>query len=127
MPDTNKPRVGAVVWRDLTVADAERVRAFYCDVVGWESQAHNMGEYDDFDIKLPDSEETVAGICHARGDNANVPPQWLMYITVADVAASAKKCAALGGTIVDGPRAMGRHTFCVIRDPAGAVAALIDG
>jgi uncharacterized protein len=40
------------------------------------------------------------------------------------VQASAQKCQELGGTILDGPRSMGGHLFCVIRDPAGAICAL---
>ena len=36
-------------------------------------------------------------------------------------------CVELGGQVIDGPREMGGQTFCVIRDPAGAVAALING
>jgi predicted enzyme related to lactoylglutathione lyase len=36
-----------------------------------------------------------------------------------------KRCKDLGGTIVIEPRPMGAQgTFCVIKDPAGAVAAL---
>jgi predicted enzyme related to lactoylglutathione lyase len=122
----NKPAVGSITWRDLTVEDAAEVRSFYGEVVGWESQAHPMGEYDDYEMTLPGGGPTVAGICHARGTNAKIPPQWLIYITVADVAESAKKCVLLGGEILDGPRPMGRSPFCVIRDPAGAVAALIE-
>lgn len=48
-----------------------------------------------------------------------------MYIQVADVDASAQRCVSLGGKVNDGPRAVGNGRFCVIQDPAGAVAALI--
>lgn len=126
MSDPAKPEPGAVLWRDLTVPNAAALRDFYSAVVGWKPQPLSMGEYDDYCMNLPGSGETVAGICHARGSNANVPPQWLIYITVADVAAAAEKCRALGGRVLDGPRMMGRQNFCVIRDPAGAVAALIE-
>jgi predicted enzyme related to lactoylglutathione lyase len=67
----------------------------------------------------------VAGICHARGSNADLPAQWLATITVEDVDRNAARCAELGGEILAGPRDMGSQgRFCVIRDPAGAVAAL---
>lgn len=123
MSDT--PPVGRIVWQDLTVPNAAALRDFYCAVVGWTATPHDMGDYADFNIHPPDSTDTVAGICHAQGPNANVPPQWLIYIAVADVAASAAKCVALGGAVVDGPRLMGAQQFCVIRDPAGAVVALV--
>jgi predicted enzyme related to lactoylglutathione lyase len=84
-----------------------------------------MGEYNDYDIRLPESDDVVAGICHARGTNANLPPQWLIYVTVEDVNKSTELCKENGGIVVDGPRKMGEYNFCVIQDPAGAVIALI--
>ncbi len=123
MTDQPKPPIGAIVWTDLTVGDAERVKDFYCQVVGWTATDHDMGDYNDFNIARPDGESAV-GICHARGTNGNIPPQWLIYVQVEDVAVSAKRCEELGGKVIDGPRKMGDGDFCVIRDPAGAVLAL---
>ncbi len=121
-----KQPIGSMVWRDLTVADAEGVRDFYASVVGWKAKAHPMGEYDDYEMQAPESGDTVAGICHARGTNANVPPQWLVYVVVASVEESAKRAVELGGEVLDGPRPMGKSPFCVIRDPAGAVLGLLE-
>src|SRR5215217_858993 len=115
---------GMILWQDLTVGPAEEIRDFYQQVVGWEARPHDMGEYHDYDIVVPATGETVTGICHARGVNADIPPQWLLYFGVADVEASAARCVALGGTILAGPRDMGVARFCVIRDPAGAICAL---
>lgn len=125
MIDQNKPQVGSVTWRDLTVADAETVRDFYAQVVGWKAEGQSMGDYEDFNMLAPGSGECVAGICHARGVNAKLPPQWLIYITVEDAEKSAARCVELGGKILDGPRSMGQYQFAVIQDPAGAVAAII--
>ena len=116
--------VGTIMWRDLTVPNAEAVRDFYQEVVGWTFQGEEMDGYEDYNMLSPDGEERVAGICHARGSNANVPPQWLLYIVVADVARSAAACQARGGKIIDGPRPMGAGIFCCIQDPAGAYCAL---
>jgi uncharacterized protein len=122
-----KPKPGKIVWQDLTVPDASTVRDFYKGVVGWDSSDHDMEEYVDYNVMPKGTDDVVAGICHARGTNANVPAQWLVYISVDDVDASAKRCVELGGKVIDGPRAMGSQQFCVIQDPAGAVAALIGG
>ncbi len=129
MTDTveSRAKIGAIEWRDLTVKNAENVRDFYCDVVGWESSAVSMGDYDDFNINLPNTSDTVAGICHARGSNSNLPAQWLMYVRVEDVVESAKTCKTLGGKVLDGPRAMGSSQFCVVQDPEGAALALLSG
>ena len=86
---TQKPEIGSINWHDLTVPNADELQQFYTQVVGWKSTPYAMGDYDDFNIHAPDSDAVVAGICHARGANANIPPQWLIYITVADVDTSA--------------------------------------
>jgi len=124
MTDPTPPELGTLAWTDLTVPDAAAVRDFYGAVVGWTHSGVDMGGYEDYCMHAPESGDTVAGICYARGTNAGLPPQWLVYITVADVDASAARCRELGGEVVDGPRAVGAGRMCVVRDPAGAVAAL---
>ncbi|MDH3215809.1 MAG: VOC family protein [Candidatus Krumholzibacteria bacterium] len=123
MSDQESMAPGSICWRDLTVRDAQAVSDFYQGVVGWQASAVQMSGYNDFSM-VTAAGETVAGICHARGSNADLPPQWLVYIVVADVEKSAARCEELGGTVVAGPRAMGEGSLCVIRDPAGAVSAL---
>ncbi len=118
-----KAKPGSIGWTDLTVADAEALRDFYTRVTGWKAQPLSMGEYSDY-VMISSDGNGVAGVCHARGSNAGIPPQWLIYIIVEDVHAAAAECTALGGSIVSGPREMGGGNFCVIRDPAGAVCAL---
>ncbi len=125
MAQPELPGPGSIVWQDLTVPDAPAVRDFYCQVVGWTYTGHDMGDYQDFNINHPETGQTVAGICHRQGSNANLPAQWLVYIVVADVAESTRRCLDLGGQVLDGPRTMDGQSFCVIQDPAGAVAALI--
>ncbi|HAG73143.1 MAG TPA: glyoxalase [Gammaproteobacteria bacterium] len=117
--------LGKIEWLDLTVDNATRVKDFYAKVVGWSTEDVSMGSYDDFNMNLPGTNTTVAGVCHARGSNANLPAQWLVYVRVANVAESATACEARGGKVIEGPRRMGSSNFVVIEDPAGAVMALI--
>lgn len=119
-----QPEVGSITWRDLTVADAGKVRDFYAAVVGWKVEEVPMGGYSDYGMNAPQSGETVAGVCHARGVNADIPPQWLMYITVADIDASVAQCKQLGGKLIKPVKPLGEGRFAVIQDPAGAVCAL---
>ncbi|MEZ4883240.1 MAG: VOC family protein [Chitinophagales bacterium] len=124
MAEEKKSVIGSIIWHDLTVPNAEEVKNFYTEVVGWTASLYSG--YDDFNIHQEDG-QVMAGICYAKGSNANIPPQWLMYVTVANVEESAAKCVEMGGKILDGPRMMGNNNFCVIQDPAGAVMALIEG
>ena len=114
------PAPGTIVWRDLTVPDAGSLQQFYCDVVGWRSESFEG----DFNMIPPGASDPVAGICHARGVNANLPAQWLLYVSVSDLDRSLRTAKELGGTVVDGPRPSGSGRLAVIQDPAGAVIAL---
>jgi predicted enzyme related to lactoylglutathione lyase len=125
--EAQHPKVGAIAWCDLTVPNATEVRDFYRGVVGWETADFDMGGYSDYCMNVPADGKTVAGICHARGLNADLPPQWLLYISVEDLDRSIRRCTELGGRVLAGPKPFcsgGR--FCVIQDPAGAVAALCE-
>ncbi|MGH7491070.1 MAG: VOC family protein [bacterium] len=125
MSEPQKQTVGSIGWTDLTVHEAEKVRDFYSAVVGWKFEPVGMGGYSDFNMNLPSESKTVAGICHKRGTNAELPSQWLIYITVESVDNSAARCVELGGKVLAGPKGMGGYgRYCVIQDPAGAVAAL---
>jgi predicted enzyme related to lactoylglutathione lyase len=110
---------------DLTVQNAVQVRDFYRAVVGWGFDEVNLGDYADFSMKPEGADAPVSGICHARGMNADIPPQWMIYITVDDLDASLARCAELGGVALTAVKDMGGR-MCVIRDPAGAVAALYE-
>lgn len=121
---SDKTAKGKIGWIDMTVDDAPRVREFYEAVVGWQSEEVSMGEYADYSMIMPETGECVSGICHARGSNADLPSGWLIYITVADVDASARTCREHGGKLLVEPRGLAGGRFCVIEDPGGAVAAL---
>ena len=118
------PKIGTIGWFDLTVANAEQVRGFYEAVVGWKSQPVEMDGYSDYCMLPPQGDQPVAGVCHARGPNADLPAAWLIYVTVADVSQSVAACRSAGGTVVREPKEMGGALVAIIRDPAGAVCAL---
>jgi len=137
-------KLGTVTWVDLTVANAPEVRDFYEAVVGWTPREVDMGDYADFEMLPPagnasDSADgaagdgnsstgtssvpkaaAAAGVCHARGGNAKLPPQWIIYVPVADLARSLYACERLGGKIV---HRLSAH-YVLIQDPAGAVMML---
>ena len=123
MADQPKPKLGTIAWVDLTVADAEKVRDFYKKVIGWEPSPVKMGDYDDYNMVAPATEKPAAGICHARGGNAKIPPQWMVYVPVQDLEASIKTAEKSDGSVV---ARLGK-TMCIIKDPAGAVMGLMQG
>src|SRR5207244_2818437 len=107
---------GKIVWVDLTIPSAEKVRDFYLSVTGWEANEFKMGDYSDYVMKTPHSKQTVAGVVHARGDNADLPPYWLIYIKVKSLDESLAAARRNGGEILAGPKHIGAARFCVLRD-----------
>ena len=123
MSDADNPAVGSIGWVDLTVPDAVELRDFYAEVTGWQPEPVDMGGYEDFQMCRPGDGQPAAGVCHARGGNAGLPAQWLIYVVVEDLDASLEAVRRRGGEVLAGPKGKGER-YAVVRDPAGAALAL---
>ena len=122
------PPAGRIAWVDLTLSDAPSRRDFYREVVGWSVQEVAMtdGEdrYSDFNM-LAANGTPAAGVCHARGQNRDLPSVWLIYLPVGDLAESIRRVTEEGGEVVKSVRGRdGEYVYAAIRDPAGAYFAL---
>ncbi|MBL4940790.1 MAG: VOC family protein [Colwellia sp.] len=130
-------KIGEMAWMDLSVPNAELVKGFYQQVLGWQSEAVNMscdGEsYVDFSMSVKQSDTTAeqnenngfaTGICHAKGANADMPAVWLPYFLVSDIDVAVGKVQMLKGRLVTNIKNMGDDRYVVIEDPAGAKCAL---
>lgn len=126
--------VGHVLWTDLTVDNAEDVRAFYQDVIGWDSEAVKMEDRTDFSMTTYDERPSVSdkaphvitGICNRVGELADFPPQWIIYFGVANLDESLAAVEKHKGKKVTKVAAMGKSRYCVVQDPAGAVCGLFE-
>jgi len=117
-------KTGEMAWLDITVENAESLRDFYQEVIGWKAEPVSMGEYDDFTMMPLEGDQPAAGICHARGGNADLPPQWLPYFLVEDIDKSCQSVIEKGGKLVTQIKTMGADKYAVIQDNAGAACAL---
>lgn len=115
---------GTVAWHDLTVSEVRTVATFYRDVLGMTLEPVPMGGYWDFNLVPGPGRDPVAGVCHARGANAGLPPAWLAYFVVDDLESSLAACQRHGGTVLTGPSRGSSGAVAVVEDPAGAVVAL---
>lgn len=120
--------VGRIAWLDLTVPDASEIRDFYRQVVGWSArdvQMEDGGErYADYNMLCEDG-SAAAGVCHARGANADLPPVWMIYLPVGDLAESLRRVREEGGDVVKAVHGEDdEYMYAVIRDPVGAHLAL---
>ena len=69
----NKPGISHIEWVDLCIENADSVRDFYANVVGWKPEPVAMGDYNDYSMISPDSGAAIAGVCHQRGTNSELP------------------------------------------------------
>jgi len=123
--------VGHISWLDLTVSDASATRDFYRQVVGWSVQDVEMedaGErYADYNMCGGDG-NPAAGVCHARGVNQGLPPIWMIYLPVGDLAESLRRVREEGGKIIkEAMGADGGYAYAVVQDPVGSTLALVRG
>ena len=117
-------KLGEIAWLDLTVDDASNIKDFYQQVIGWKVEPVSMGDYQDYSMIAESTGRAAAGVCHARGANADLPAMWLPYFLVSDVEKSAQVVVLNGGTLHTKIKEMGNDKFVVITDPAGAACAL---
>ncbi len=123
--------VGRISWLDLTVSDASATRDFYRQVVGWSVQDVEMVDaserYADYNM-LGDDGSPAAGVCHARGVNLGLPPIWMIYLPVGDLAESLRRVREGGGKIIKATRGTdGEYAYAAVQDPVGACLALVPG
>lgn len=126
MTEGREAKLGRISWFDYTVDDAPGIREFYMDVAGWESGELDMGGYSDYFMTDRQSGEAIAGVCHARGVNADLPPVWMIYVGVDNLEVSLERCRALGGECITGPKPFGDGSYAVIRDPVGCILGLYE-
>lgn len=123
-----KYNIGAIISADLTTPQAGSLKDFYKEVIGWESEEMQLKDgdetYSDYVMK-DDQGNWVGGVCHARGANKDIPPVWMVYVNVADISESIRKCKELGGKIIKESRNKeGVLQYAMIQDPAGAIMAI---
>lgn len=129
VPPADTDAVGRIAWLDLTVTDALTSRDFYRQVVGWSVQEvfrEDGGEsYADYNM-ISECGSPTARICHARGDHANLPPMWIIYLTVGNLNESLQRVQAEGGKVIKAMREEdGECLAAVVQDPVGAYIGLI--
>lgn len=127
-PDASK-EVGCIRWLDLTVPDARSIQHFYRRVVGWtvkEVERHDNNESHTDYIMHGEEGNPVAGIRQARGANKELPPVWILYLPVADLAESMRRVEQEGGQVVMTLNdESGNIGSAIIQDIVGVHVALV--
>ena len=111
---------GYFCWNELVTTDVEAAKAFYGKLFGWTT-APLMEGYTLFNKDKGD--RNAGGLM--KTPQPGMPAQWLAYVCVDDVDATAAQVAALGGKIKMPPMdipTVGR--IAVLSDPQGAAIGI---
>ncbi|MCK6505852.1 VOC family protein [Myxococcota bacterium] len=126
MSHTPTPHLeGRITWRELMFRDLDANVAFYTQLFGWTVHEEPMpdGVYRIFKA----GEKMVAGLLPIGPGMEQVPPCWMAYVKVGDVADTAERVRAAGGQVLAGPQQIpGWGSFLVLADPQGGVINAFD-
>ena len=112
---------GTVHWNELMTADVEAAKAYYSTMCGWTFDSMPMPEGTYHVAKKGD--QMICGMMDLAdmGDQAQMPPHWLMYLAVDDVDAATKATEEAGGQVYRAPWDVpGVGRIAIIADPTGA-------
>lgn len=113
------------VWHELVTPDQRSSGAFFTRLLGWASREVDAGKFGTYTLFSKDGED-VAGMMNPTPDTPTPGPHWLPYFAVADVDECARQAPLLGGRVVVPPHEVpGVGRICVVADPTGAVAHLM--
>jgi predicted enzyme related to lactoylglutathione lyase len=114
------------IWYELMTNDTEAAKAFYRDVVGWETQAFD-GAGNDYTVLEADG-RGVGGVMEIpeEAGAGGARPCWVGYIEVGDVDAAAARIGEAGGSVHrDIMDVSGVGRIAMVSDPQGASFSLI--
>jgi predicted enzyme related to lactoylglutathione lyase len=115
---------GAFSWCELLTTDVPEAKRFYSKLFGWTLEPAPMPGMEYTLVKY--GGEQMGGIMSMPPGCEGMPPSWGIYVTVADVDATAKLAVEMGGKVLVPPQdipQVGR--FCVLQDPQGATIKAI--
>ena len=116
---------GRFVWFDLMTPDPDAAVSFYTDLVGWGTQPWEGG--DQPYTMWTNRDQPLGGVMEIPREarQAGAPPNWMAYVAVPDIDATAERARELGGSVTHPPTDIpGAGRFAVLADPQGAVFAV---
>jgi predicted enzyme related to lactoylglutathione lyase len=129
--DQNRPAAtggahGTLHWCELDTADPAASLDFYRGLFGYavdQLEAPTGAAY----TRLILDAVPVAGVLEIEDDwPGSIPPRWLAYFAVDDIATTVRDVQALGGTLVLGPLDSTEGHVVIARDPAGGTVCLAE-
>lgn len=113
------------IWHELVTPDQTRSGEFFCALLGWTREQVDAGPFGTYTL-FRKNDQDIAGMMNPMPDTPRHESHWHAYIAVVDVDECARQAVLLGGSLVVQPHEVldvGR--ICVVADPTGALAHLM--
>ena len=121
MPEFSSHPAGTPCWVDLMSPDVDASKAFYSAVFGWDAEDQFDDQGKRVYVMFSKGGKSVAGLGGQPPGMGEMPPVWNSYIATADVAATADKVVAAGGSVVMPAMAVfDAGEMAIFTDPTGA-------
>src|ERR1051325_8013747 len=124
MPDQTTR--GRFVWHELMTADPAAAQTFYKSVVGWETQKWGDGSAD-YTMWMAGA-TPVGGVLPLTEEakSMGARPSWTAYVEVPNVDDTIAETTTRGGSVIVPAQTVAEvGRFAILRDPQGAVFAVI--
>lgn len=113
---------GSFSWAELSTSDPAAAKRFYSSLFGWTVVDNPMGP-DMVYTRLQLGGRDAAALYNQMKEQRDqgIPPNWMVYVTVANADDSAKKVKELGGSVLQEPfdvMSYGRMAVCADLDRA---------
>mgnify|MGYP000256489219 CR=1 FL=1 len=113
--------VNNFTWNELMSTDVQGSMDFYTALIGWKTQAQDMGTFT-YNMLMA-SDKAVGGVVpFASSEEVPLPSHWVPYLEVKDVDAFTERAKTLGGEVCVPPTDIpGVGRFSLVQDPQGAI------
>ena len=113
------------IWHELVTSDQIKSGTFFTELFGWTKTEVDAGKYGTYTLFQKDSQD-VAGMMNHTPETPSKESFWHSYINVNDINLCAERASTLGGKVIVPPHDVpdvGR--ICIVEDPTGAIAHLM--
>jgi predicted enzyme related to lactoylglutathione lyase len=119
-----KGETNSLCWNELLTNDTEKAIDFYTKLFGWQTKTDSGGGMPYTEII--NGADHIGGIMQIQPQMGPMPPNWGIYIAVADCDGTAQKATSLGGRQYVPPTDIPKvGRFAVLSDPQGAAFNII--
>lgn len=122
MSEATAVATNRMTWVDLGTKNMDAAKRFYTELFGWTAFQVPDPDYGGYTVFQLDG-KAVGGVMDLSDNPA--PPNWLPYISVADVRAAAERARQAGGEFIVEPMDVKTAgSMSVIKDATGAAVGL---